>query len=409
MNTYQAGEPFSDPFAKSPKYDRTDDLDSTMFQVALSGDPEGPFQYRLWGYHNQRFQEDNRYDNTMTSNDPDTWTQERRNSYREESDTRIQGVSAQLKYRVGQAGTATLGLNGEKDHWEADGFNVTDNNGTREAIDEKREVKFYSAALEYGHNFSDRLGGVIGYSRQFMDKDEGSDENDFTYLIGAFFELTDSTLLRANHARKVRFPSIKQLYSGTSANLDLKPEITWHYEVGVEQALPARTALELTGFYIKAEDFIEKDSSDVYQNYQELQFQGIETVLTTHVIENAMLRIAYTLLDTEDKSDNATRDQLQYRPTHTVTVEGSYAFGFGLNIYASMKHIADQYFYDDSETLKKELDDITVVILKLNQALGSSGFNIYAGADNLLDEAYEESYLLPQPGRTLYAGVEYRF
>jgi vitamin B12 transporter len=399
----------TDPFAKNPKYDRTDNLDNTSFQAALSGDPEGPFQYRVWGYHNQRFQEDNRYDNTMTANDPDTWTQERRNSYHEESDTRIQGISAQFKYRAGQAGTATLGLNGEKDLWEADGFTVTDNSGTREAIDEKREVKFYSAALEYEHNFSDRLGGVIGYSQQFMKKDEGSDENDFTYLIGAFFELTDSTLLRANHARKVRFPSIKQLYSGTSANPDLNPENTWHYEVGFEQALPARTSLQLTGFHIKAEDFIEKDSSDVYENYQELQFQGIETALTTHIMDNAMLRIAYTLLDTEDKSDNATRDQLQYRPTHTVTIEGSYAFGFGLSVYANLKHVADQYFYDDTETLKKELGDFTVVNLKLNQALGTSGFDIYAGAENLLDEAYEESYLLPQPGRTLYAGLEYRF
>ena len=80
-----------------------------------------------------------------------------------------------------------------------------------------------------------------------------------------------------------------------------------------------------------------------------------------------------------------------------------------MKIYASMKYVADQYFYDDTETMKKELGDFTVVNLKLNQNLGTSGFNIYAGAENLLDETYEESYLLPQPGRTLYAGVEYHF
>ncbi|MEJ2154141.1 MAG: TonB-dependent receptor [Desulfobacteraceae bacterium] len=401
----------TDPFAKNPKYERTDNLNNTTFQVALSGDPEGPLQYRVWGYHNRRFQEDNRYDNTMTSNDPDTWTQVRKNSFHEESDTRIQGVSAQLKYQAGQAGIATLGLNGEKDRWEADGFTVTNNSGTTAAIDEEREVKFYSAALEYEHNFSDRLGGVIGYSRQFMNKDEdgGRDENDFTYLIGAFWEVTDGTLLRANHARKVRFPSIKQLYDTNSGNPDLNPEITWHYEVGVQQTLPGRTSLQLTGFYIKAEDFIEKDSMDVYQNFQELEFKGVETALTTRVIDNAMLRIAYTHLYTQDKSDNATREELQYRPATTVTVEGSYAFGFGLSVFASMKYVAGQYFYDSTETMKKELDDFAVVNLKLTQALGASGFNIYAGADNLLDESYEESYLLPQPGRTLYAGVEYRF
>jgi vitamin B12 transporter len=399
----------ADPFAKNPKYERTDSLDNTLMQMALSGDPDGPIQYRVWGYYNQRFQEDNRYDNTMTSNDPATWTQVRRNASHQKSDTRIEGISSQIKYQVGQVGTATLGLNGEKDGWEADGFTVTNNNGAREEIDDDREVKFYSAALEYEHNFTDRLGGVIGYSQVFMDKDAGSDENDYTYLIGAFWEVTDSTLLRVNHARKVRFPSIKQLYDGDSANSDLNPEITWHYEVGIEQDLPGRTLLQLTGFYIKAEDFIEKNSSDVNQNFQELQFQGIETALVTHIIDNAMLRVAYTYLDTEDKSNNANRDELQYRPMHTVTVEGRYTFGFGLNIYANLKYVADQYFYNDDETLKKELGDFTVVNLKLNQKLGGSGFNLYAGAENLFNEAYEESYLLPQPGRTLYAGVEYHF
>jgi outer membrane receptor protein involved in Fe transport len=71
--------------------------------------------------------------------------------------------------------------------------------------------------------------------------------------------------------------------------------------------------------------------------------------------------------------------------------------------------VEGQYFYDSTETLKKELDGFTVVNLKLNQKLGASGFSLYAGADNLLDEEYEESYLLPQPGRTLYAGMEYLF
>jgi outer membrane receptor protein involved in Fe transport len=147
----------------------------------------------------------------------------------------------------------------------------------------------------------------------------------------------------------------------------------------------------------------------VNQNFQELYFKGVETALTTRAIDHAMLRIAYAYLYTEDKSDNATREELQYRPAHTLTVEASYAFGFGLTIYADLKHVEGQYFYDSTETLKKELDGFTVVDLKLNQKLGASGFSLYAGAENLLDEEYEESYLLPQPGRTLYAGMEYLF
>jgi outer membrane receptor protein involved in Fe transport len=218
----------ADPFAKKTKYERIDDLNNTLLQVALAGDPEGPFQYRAWVYYNQLFQEDNGYD-TPTSNDPDTWTQIAKGAFHDKTDTRIKGISTQLKYQVGKAGTATLGLNGEKDSWELDGFSIN-NSGNQVVKDDKREVSFCSAALEYEHNFSDRLGGVVGYSRQFMNKDQVGDEDDFTYLIGAFWKVTDSTLLRANHARKVRFPSIKQLYDGSSANPDLNPEVTMHCE-----------------------------------------------------------------------------------------------------------------------------------------------------------------------------------
>ena len=418
-NTGENGKPpvtnysASDPFSKKPKYERTDDLDNSLFQAVLTADPDGPFRFRAWTYYNQNQQVDNAYDDPTTTpgatNNPDTWTQNAKGASHQDSDTRIVGISTQFRYQLGTAGAATLALNAEKDTWEAVGFSVTNNSGARAAIDDERELDFYSVALEYTHNFSDRLGGVLGYGHHFMNKDDGEYENDFSYLVGAFFDLTDTTLLRVNHARKVRFPSIKQLYDGTSQNPGLAPETTYHYEAGIEQTLPARSALQVTGFYIEAVNFIEKDTSDVNQNFQKLLFQGVEAALTTRALPHTMLRVAYTYLNTEDQSANATRQELQYRPMHTWIVEGQYTFDFGLNIHASLKHVADQYFYDKNDIEKKELGDFTVVNLKLSQAIGRTGLQIYAGAENLLNENYEESYGLPQPGRTLYAGVEYQF
>ncbi len=399
----------NDPFSKRDRYERTDNLENFMTQAVFAGDPDGPVQYRLWAYYNQRSQEDNRYDTTMTSNDPDDWTQDRRNAFRETSDTEIKGVTGQLNYRIGQAGSATLGINAEEDNWQSDGFTVTDNSGTREPFEEETNVAYKSVALEYEHTFSDKLGAVVGYGHQFMDKKQGADDSDFTYLIGIFFDLTDSTRLRANHAKKVRFPSIKQMYDGEPNNPDLDAEVTWHYEAGIEQVLPARTTVQLTGFRIEAEDFIEKDSDGVYQNYQSLLFQGIETSATFNPMDNLMFQISYAYLETRDRSDDATRRELQYRPMHTWTLKGRYAFDFGLSIYADIQHVADQYFYDSNDVMKKKLDDYTIVNLRLAQSFGTSGFQAYIGAENLFDENYEESYGLPQPGRTLYAGAEYSF
>jgi outer membrane cobalamin receptor len=114
-------------------------------------------------------------------------------------------------------------------------------------------------------------------------------------------------------------------------------------------------------------------------------------------------------MHTEDNSDNSTRDELQYRPEWTVTPEARYHFACGLTAYGSVQYVANQYFYNNDGTEKKELNDITIVNMKFSQVVADSGIEVYAGVENLLDEDYEESYGLPQPGRTIYAGLEYQF
>ena len=218
--------------------------------------------------------------------------------------------------------------------------------------------------------------------------------------------------MRFNHARKIRFPSIKQLYDGDAGNEDLDTEVTLHYEAGISQQLPFGALLGLTGFIIDAEDFIEKDEYDENRNYQDIRIKGIESDLSLSPVAELRLRFAITWLDTEDRSSDSQRDELQYRPEWNLTAETRYRFRFGLTAYASVQHIADQYFYDDDgkEPLeKKELDDFTIVKLKLSQQISDTGMELYAGVNNLFDEDYEESYGLPQPGRTIYGGFEYRF
>ena len=395
----------TDPFTKKPKYERVDDLEGALVQAALSHDPEGPLSFRVWGYYNSLSQEENRYDDDNYS------TQALNGAYHQQSDTDIAGLSAQVKYQAGPDGVATLGLSAENDDWQSDGFTVNKAK-KRIAFDENRDVQLYSIALEYERLLMDRIGIVMGYGQHFMEKDQGDSDNDFSYLVGAHFDVSDTTRLKLSHARKVRFPSIKQLYDADAGNTDLEAETTWHYEAGIEQGLPAKSTLQLTGFYIDAEDFIEKDDTDIYRNYEKYRFYGFEVAAETRFIDDLMLRISYAWLDSKDESDNAERDELQYRPEHQLTLEGRYRFDIGLTAYASVRYVADQYFYDSDGNApleKQKLDNFTLVNLKLSQKIGKTGAEVYVGAENLLDEDYEESYGLPQPGCTLYAGVEFRF
>lgn len=395
-----------DPFTKSPKYERIDDLKSSLVQVALDHKTAGPFEWRGWGFFSQTELEENRYD------DDGYDTQEVKGAYHQDTDMKIFGASTQFCYHVGTAGKATLGLTAENDAWDADGFSVVDRRGTTEDYSDDRDLQVYSIALEYEHRIGDRAGVVVGYGYHILERDEDGSDADYSYLVGVSYDLTDTTRVRANHARKIRFPSIKQLYDGDAANPDLDTEVTLHYEAGIRQILPAGMSVGVTGFIIHAEDFIEKDEDDVNTNYQDLRFHGVETDLTFQPDDAWRLRLAVAWLKTEDRSDDSDRDELQYRPEWTVTVDGRYSFAFGLTASASLQYVADQYFYDDDNVdplEKKKLNDFTIVNLKLSQQIAATGIDVYVGAENLLDEDYEESYGLPQPGRTVYGGVEYRF
>ena len=100
---------------------------------------------------------------------------------------------------------------------------------------------------------------------------------------------------------------------------------------------------------------------------------------------------------------------MQYRPGDKVTASAAYRFSWGTSIYASVMYLGDQYFYDKNQVEKKGLGDYTVVDLKVTQNIYQDKWDVYAGVKNLFDENYEQSYGLPQAGRTIYGGVEYKF
>jgi outer membrane cobalamin receptor len=123
-------------------------------------------------------------------------------------------------------------------------------------------------------------------------------------------------------------------------------------------------------------------------------------------VQDLLLRTGYTYIYTKDESPDTERDELQYRPEHTFSFESKYSFAFGLSAYMNVMHIADQVYYSRTTPVRKRnLDDYTLVNLKLDQAFLNGKLGVYLGADNIFDEDYEQSYGLPQAGRFIYGGI----
>jgi len=388
-----------DDFSDAQRYERMDNFEGFSGQLSLNYDLPGPFGLRSWIFYNQLTEEENRYDN----GNYDSMT--RNGAFHHDNEISITGASLQTTYDLKTAGFLTLGIKGREEEWETDGFDIIKN--LRVYTHDERDIEIYSVALEYEVNPLKNLGLVLGYNYNWLEKDEG-DDDEGSYLVGAYYDIHENTRIKGSYARKIRFPDIRQLYDVSRGDPDLKTEKSDNYELGIEQKLPWNTKATLTGFLIEVEDYIEyiETVSDKFVNNDKYQFKGVEVTAENHYLKNLLLRAGYTYLYSKDKSRNTERDKLQYRPEHTVTVEGKYSFNFGLSAYMNVMHVADQVFYSRTTPLKKgKLDDYTLVNLKLDQALLKGRLNFYIGADNIFDEDYEESYGFPQAGRFIYGGI----
>ena len=377
----------NDPFADRARFERIDYLEGYSTQLSLSYDFSGPLSLRSWLYYNQMKEEDNRYeDNTY-----DVITESQLNT------SRIKGAAIQTKYDLKSAGLITLGLNARQEEFETE----------IEDLQDERDFDVYSAALEYEITPMKGLGFVLGYGHYWLNKDEGND-NAGSFLVGTYYDVFKSTRIRGSVAKKIRFPSLRQLYEEDGGNPDLTTEESYNYEVGIEQGLPGNSKIALVGFIEDVRDFIERDeATDIFENNEKYRFQGYEVTAETGAIKNLLLRAGYTYLDTEDKSPDTEKDELQYRPKHKLTFESKYYFPFRFSPYMNIIYVADQAFYSKTTPLeKRSLNDYVLVNLKVDQMLFKGKADFYLGVDNLFDVDYEQSYGFPQAGRFIYGGVK---
>ena len=393
----------NDPFTKQPKFERVDDINGNAVQASMDHQFQGALRLRGWTYFNQQDLLENGYDGAGYD------TQDQRGAYQSNSTSKVTGLNLQAIYDLERLGKTTVGIMSEIQKWEIEGFEVKNNT---QAVSDDKKDKVHAIAAEYEVNPIDPLILVFGYGHHFQNKDEGENESEGSYLVGATYDIFAATRVKASYAKKIRFPSIRQLYS-KDGNDALLPEKTFHYELGLTQGISYNTNLSLTLFHIQAEDFIEKpEGGGGYLNYEEYQFRGFEINADTRPLEGLALRASYAFLDSEDKSKDTQKDELQHRPKHKYGVEAAYAFSFGFKVHMDFMRVTDQYFYDRDNTdplLKKKLNDYTLVNMKLSQDVLKDALNIYLGADNLMDENYEQSYGLPQAGRSLYGGLTWRF
>jgi vitamin B12 transporter len=392
----------NDPFASPPKYVRVEDYATLSLQLAAEYAGTERLTVRGWAFLNRQDEEVSQYDDrNMNSFLVD-------GSFREDAESSVQGITLQPRYDLGAAGSLALSLGIERHSFDNDGT-LTVVPGGAVSLLRHESLSLYSAALEYEISPLPGLGLVAGYGHYWQNRDD-EDEDDYSVLAGASYDLTPQTRLKGSFKRSIRFPSLGDLYDTSKGNPFLVAERAYSYEAGVEQKLPFNSTVSLTGFYSQAKNLIQKEQlSGRNSNLADVRFSGAEAAAATR-FEQLMLRASYTYLHSVDNS-RAGRDGVQYNPRDKATLEAKYDFACGFTPYLSLLYVGNQYFYTKESVAvvqKAQLDNYAVVNLRLSQRLWVDRVTLYAGADNLFDRNYETSYGFPKAGRFIYGGAEVR-
>ncbi|UFS70972.1 TonB-dependent receptor [Geomonas sp. RF6] len=392
-----------DPFANTPKYQRVDRFETTLLQLAADYQVSDRFSVRGWGYLSHRDEDDTQYDTI----DLDSYKAS--GSFRAHVSSSIDGVTIQPKYGLGKYGALTASLAVEQDSWATHGVSGT-GAGSFAPLDDDKAFTLYSAGIEYEVKPLKDVGVVLGYGHYWQNRSERSDD-DYSLLAGVSYQVLDDTRLKAAFKRSVRFPSLGDLYEIGKGEENLAAERAETYEAGVEQGIGADASIAVTGFHTIAKNLIQNDQTvNRNTNLSEVRFYGVEFSAAAQYLKKLVLRASYSYLHSEDRS-RAGREEQQYTPGDRVTAEARYDFDSGFTPYASFTYVGNQFFYTKNNVApvqKLKLNDYTLVNLKLSQRLFDRKVTLYLGADNLLDENYESSYGMPQAGRFIYGGVEFR-
>jgi iron complex outermembrane recepter protein len=286
--------------------------------------------------------------------------------------------------------------------------------------------RILSLALEDGVALGTRLSLQGGVALDFLEtlqaqdfqqgglsEIKGSSVASISPQILAAYSLPDTGVLRLVLSRKTRLPVMKDRYSYRLGqglpNPDLHEETSTTLEVGGTAVLAQRAVLEVAVFRSAidglAQPFFVAPNLYQLQNIEDITAAGVEFSVTGRIFSQLEGSLAYTYLNRKNRSEPAI--MLTEVPRHrTVAALGwrwrpRWTFGADLEYETGRYHLnqAGRVYALSAFAL---LDVFTRVAL-------TERTEMHFGMENILDRNYQLSEGYPEPGRSAFVNLRYRF
>lgn len=314
-------------------------------------------------------------------------------------------------------GRTTIGTRYQPEPWQRTS-DRTMSVGVEDTIDITK--KFYAiAGVSYDRNDGLRSTewnpanyGALGWHHF-----KTGSESAWNPQLGLFYLLSDTGKLHVSVAKKTNFPSMKDKFSGGFGtrleNPYLKPEKATNYEVGYEDVFLKKVRFKTNVFYNDISDAIQNitltGGLTQNQNIGEVKQEGIELEGVFSITDSLESGANYTYLNRTNetaKKYSATYVRLTDVPAHKIFGYVKYATPLkGLSMLGSVEYGSSRTSSSDG---MYDTGPYTRVNMKASYKI-KEGFVVEAGVDNMLDRNYEYSAGYPEPGRTYFTNLKYRF
>jgi vitamin B12 transporter len=262
-------------------------------------------------------------------------------------------------------------------------FTSTDGSGVLTTFDksQKNQALYLQDQYKLLNNKLILVGGV----RYDHNQDFGSELS--PSFSAAYLINEQGTKLKANYSKGFRAPTFDDLFFPGFSNPNLKPEISWEINAGVEQRFGSdRVSLETNYFHREVRDLI-VFKGFAPENVGQVLFNGTEVILRGNLGHGLSLGGNYTFL--------GFTDRLVRRPKHSGSVGLNYQNG-PLNINLA-SHIVGRHLDFDAVTFNtidkggySRFDLATSYTLPWTAPLVKQ-VSLFGKIQNLADKKYQEA------------------
>jgi iron complex outermembrane receptor protein len=262
------------------------------------------------------------------------------------------------------------------------------------------------------NNLTDKKGNWVGTESL----PTGDTKDAFNPMVGVSYTFVDKTRVYGSVARKNRFPTLQQLFSAKSGNINLEPERSTNYTLGVARPFGNLATCETSVFWYDIKNQISRDApypDAMYHNYANVVIYGFELTGKLTPYKDLNLKVGYTLMQPRNKSPLRVNDYVTGVPKNKVDL----GINYKVPRLRTDLHLEGLFLAGMWDQLPTPASPNTeplrtgsrfIANLRIAQPIGKH-LEAFFFVSNLFNKNYESQSGFPGQGRIFWGGINTKF